>query len=897
MSRRPTPSTAAVARIGRSNNIDYRLTDLTNQLAATFGGWQRSYLRLLVEWTTEERCALGVVLTMGIVEDEDLVGIAASGMVYDTRDGPTLEWMRSDGRRGARLLSRLVALIAGHDWDPRCGGRLRTVLDSALRKLDGLAQSDDPIAAALACSEAWCFQALPQHLFSHVAGDLPMTPLPRSAYARLESRYALSTHFEFELGDEDDATEALEGFFHSGGTDKDDSVLRDILEDTGLRDVATKSDQQLRDDLAATWRGKIDAAERAGPLTSLQLACALHLAGLGEHKPGTIVGYVKDGLPVVHDALAGQELMRMTSDQLSERLAESLAKVSGQKRINAKAYLGHLWRYAGQWIDVEPLIASALPEVDVAEVANNVISPEEGARMDGWLVGPQRDPDLARQTRLVRRLLGALKVRAAEIFFLQIRNVHIYDDKDYVDLEIVRRGRLHGLKSEDGQRMARVCGALAAELVGQVNLRRLEQKGLGAHLLFGTKAQPNRVYRLAAMYRWLNQAAKQGTGDPTSCCHHFRHGAIDGAYAGMTLDEIDAGGLEQLRVDSGHHDLSSTQRSYLHRFGRLLRDAIEEELEDQQKLSDSAAAAWTNVSAANLRQQLARQRQRAEHSNTIGARPELATASAWHWHVVKDAAAKVRFPDAAEGFALCSPLPPKPLAAARHWSVADMIAFLSDLENGDSPQQAGRQRRLPAAVAHVAVETLLAMGRHRLQNARKPLDVELTEASAALAALDIRAKSAYQAKYRAWLYELAKESPPEFSDATWQAWQRATRSHYIKLIAANRPDRWLGFIVEHGMPASKLRICQTYDDPAGLGDVRRMVRVAMTSAKTGAASPRFEPASYNDRRGKCYLLVADEGDVLTEHTGAAFAPGGLKSIMLALRLSALAMLSAKEQLK
>jgi hypothetical protein len=881
---RPNPSTAAVARVGRTRH-EYRLTGATNRLAATFTNWQQSYVRRLAGLDAERRFALGALLTMAIAERTDLEGIATSGVIYQAQDGPTLEWHRPDGRRGARALSSLLAVTLAPDFDPRCGGRFLSVLDAALRDIDpALHASADPIEAAVACSEAWIFQEATEFL-SHVTSDLPMTPLPRSAFARLESRQALATHFETRQGENNDTAAAVAGFLQSKVSDEDKKVLDKIVEETKLRDVATKSDAQLLEDLAAVWRGQIDAAESAGPLTSLQLGCALQLAYAAEHKPATIVGYVRDGFPVVHDALAGKELVALTAEQLSLQLASSLEKVDGQKRRNARAYLGHLWRFAREWIDVEPLLPSLLPDVDVGQVDANVVWEHEGQRMDGWLAGPQLDPELARQTRLVRRLLVALKARVSEVFFLQVRSVHIHDNEDFVDVEIVFRGRLHGLKSKDAQRTVRVHGALAAELVGQVNRRLLEDKCLSSHLLFGTKAEPDRVYRLGAMYSWLNRAVKAATGDPTSCCHHFRHTGIDGAYAAMSLADIYAGALEQLRVDAGHLDLRSTQRSYLHRFACHLREAVEVSLEECVKFSDSQAAPLVGIKPAALRKQRSRANANEPDCVNAGASASQARRSAWYWCIVRSAARQRTFEPASAGFALCSPLPPKPLGAARPWSVVDLIEFLGDLQHGDTPAQACRQRRIPAEIGEVVVSSLLSSGQKALREGRRPTHLQLASPQAALAALKLRVVAAFQPKYAAMRRALAAEPPPHFPDEAWDEWTRSSKGQYIKLSPVQRPERWLTLVLQYGLPASKLRVCIDEGSSAYGLDVRRLMRTASALALATGGSVRYEPCSYNDRRGRSYLLVADEAETLTEHSGAAFSPAGLRVILLAMRLA------------
>lgn len=893
MKLRPNASTAAVARAG-GRRKDYRVTDATNRLAATFTNWQQSYVQRLSDLDPQWRFALGALLTMSISDRKDLEGIAVSGVIYEAQDGPALEWQRPDGRRGARALSSLLALTLASDFDPRCGGRLFSVLEAALRDLDAALQaSADPVEAALACSEAWIFQEITE-FFSHVTGDLPMTPLPRSAFARLESGLALATCFEDGLGANDDAAEAIAAFLQSGGKDEGRKVLDAIIESAKLRDVANKSDSQLLEDLAAVWRGHIDAAEGAGPLTSLQLGCALDLAYAAKHKPDTIVGYVRDGFPVIHDALAGSELVELTAEQLSKRLAEALENVDGQKRRNARAYLGHVWRFAREWIDVEPLLPSLLPDVDVGQVDANVVWDHEGQRMDGWLEAPQPDPELARQTRLVRRLMVALKARVSEVFFLQVRNVHVHDNADFVEVEIVFRGRLHGLKSPDAQRTVRVEGALAAELLGQVNRRLIEDKCLSSHLLFGTKAEPNRVYRLSAMYSWLNRAVKASTGDPTSCCHHFRHAGIDGAYAAMSLADIYAGALEQLRVDAGHLNLRSTQRSYLHRYVRHLREAAEASIEELVRLTSSEAASLAGLNPPTLRQIRCRSAAVASDSVAVGPLPSQNPPSVWYWGFLRAAAQRKTFEPASAGFALCCPLPPKPLGAARPWSVGDLLGFLGDLQHGDTPAQASRQRRIPAEVGEVVVASLLSSAQAALREGRIPVDLQLTSPRAALAALKLRVVAAYQPKYAAMRRALGTEPPRHFPDEAWDAWTRSSRGQYVKLAPTQRPERWLTHVLQCGLPASKLLVCIDEALPGYALDIRRLMRTAAALALAIGGSIRYESCTYNDRRGRCYLLVADEAETLTDHTGAAFSPAGLKVIVLAMRLASLARIAMEE---
>jgi len=430
--------------------------------------------------------------------------------------------------------------------------------------------------------------------------------------------------------------------------------------------------------------------------------------------------------------------------------------------------------------------------------------------------------------------------------------------------------------------------------VGQVNRRLIEDKCLSSHALFGTKAEPKRVYRLSAMYSWLNRAVKASTGDPTSCCHHFRHTGIDGAYAAMSLADIYAGALEQLRVDAGHLNLRSTQRSYLHRYARHLRDATEAAIEELVRLTSSEAASLAGLNPATLRQIRCRGASDCGDNAAGGALPSQNQPSVWYWGFLRAAARRKTFDTASAGFALCCPLPPKPLGAARPWSVGDLLGFLGDLEHGDTTAQAGRQRRIPAEVGEVVVANLLLSAQAALRQGRLPVELQLTSPQAALAALKLRVVAAYQPKYAAMRRLLETEPPRHFPDEVWDAWTRSSRGQYVKVSPMQRPERWLTHVLQCDLPASKLRICIDDSDPGYNLDVRRLVRTASALAFATSGAVRYEPCSYNDRRGRCYLLVADEAETLTDHSGAAFSPAGLKVIVLGMRLASLAAVALKE---
>lgn len=886
MSRRNASLTRALERVG-IEGTNYRWSANTSRLAASFIELQSRFLSK-PELTVEERFAAGLCLTMAIVKLEDWAGIQTTGHLYQSIDGPTLAWETSDGHRDARRVSWPVMLTIDPGFDATIGGRLIEVLKTAIHKLDGrMGSKEDPVAEVLTMAQAWVFLEVTEH-FGHVSGDLSMTALARSTHARLETQLALKSAQQPNADVDDSIGEAMAGHLESEGADESTQVLNEILQLTRLRDIARRSDAELCADLGVGFRGKIDTAACAGPLTSLLLAFALHITQARQHKPSTIVSYLRDGLPVVFTALKDMNWREAGSQELTEKLVAALKSIDGQKRRNAQALLGHFWRFARGWIDLPPLLTDRLP-LDVAHrVDANVVWEHEADLMEKWLHEDSLDPNLTLQTYLVLGLLRATNLRISEILYLQIRNIRIFDNVDCVSIEVMRRGRVHGLKSESAQRNVEVSGKLATALAGQVIRRQQEDGGWSSHLLFGSKEDPKRVYRLGQMLAWLYRAVKAATGDPTSGCHHFRHASIDGRYRRMTLEDIRNGELEQLRADAGHSSLRSTQLSYLHSFASVLNQSLTVALVRHHRMTSQTAAAWTGQQPAALRQKKRRSQQQSETPSLGG--------SEWLWRHVERTAQSRRLPMASLGVELGPPVKPRPMSAPPVWTAVDILWMLRDIEQGATDAQAGRQRRLPQDVVAAALAMLSSAASDRLQGSGYSVDLVPDNIGSSIAALELRFGAASQSKYRDWLQVIAHAPDPiEINDEAWLAWLSASRGQYIRLDPAKRFDRWLTPLIASGLAPAKLRLVVAPTSPDRGLEVNRLIGSSLARAGVPSGELRREPSRPHRRRGPFVLLVGEEDLPLTNCNGASFSTAGLRAIMWAMRLAFIARRAAGVQ--
>lgn len=857
--------------------------------AGRFDELQRNFLKNGLCTPDQRRWPRALLMFEAIADTQDLQGIQASGVVYADGTATRLDWVRPDGRHDARHLSCVSILALALDGnDPRAGGHLMQMLDDGLATdMPGTSEpGGGPAAQAVACSRAWLKLKLPLHLFNHITGVTPMTPLPRTTLARSATGLALVPPRD-EESDQPVVRAAVvpTAYFHASGDDSSRVVLHAILEGASLRGGARLGDRPLLERMARRWRGLSEAAEETGPISGLLVAFVEELAIQGNHSPRSLVPYVKYGAPVVLDAFAGRELVALTSEELGTAVSQGLARhgLAGECLRKARAFLGLFLGYARQWLEIAPLPASALPDVEPAAVDANVACPHEVTRMLSWLAMGVGDGRLVRQTSLVLRLLRHIELRVTEVFFTQLRNVRISNGT--IEFETALQGRLHGLKSRQAQQ-ARIVRdpLLATELLEWKQVRR-DEGGLDADLLFGTRKAQRRVYRLAAMYGWLNAALKQATGLREACCHWLRHSVIDERFVRISVGLAPGDSLDQLSVDASHLDRDTTQRNYLHRYPIVLRKALDDLLH-KTRLPSAWAARWAGVSADKLRQDYHRQQNTRKPKD---AAPQM-SGHEYNWSAVSAAALRLKAEPAQSGMVMCEPLPPPSVGAARRPSVLDMLGLLADLQEGVKPKQAGMQWHFDATAAAAATGRLLELGNACVRLRRAGICGQLTTPQAALQAMDLKVSQAWQPKYLQWLKALDKRSVPPLPADAWQDWTEARRQRYISLEPEFRSDRWLAFVVATGFPASKLVVCQAAQAAGAAADALQDLELALGQAQDSQAvgAPRGHEVSARKGRPEVYLLVADEADELTTRNGAAFSPGGLAAVMLALHLHAIA---------
>ncbi len=585
-------------------DIEYRTTPLTFLRSAEFSSWQQTFIKMFSKFPEPLLWSASIHLFECITTEKDFTAIEENGIVYRSGDASRLEWTTADGRTDTRELSAIsVVSLERSGGDPRSAGNLVTHVSTFLPKLAPyLPAKLSPEHFLQLCAQAWAFTKLPMFLFSHVIGDAPMGALNRSAIARRDCKHALSEYFNASPVEVEEDF-ALEGYFHADVQNEKRFVIDKILGKLTSENPHALSDRQLQIELAKRLRTLTSDAETAGPLSCLILSHCINMFAAGRQALSSQLGYIKYGAPAIFAALVGRDLEHLTSEEFTTRYKEGLSTLSGENLRKAKAHIGHFHSYIQEWLDVAPLHKSALPDVTATAIDANVVWPPERSLLQIRIKQQASfDAHLSSQSSLVVDLIHACKARGKEVFFLQVRNIRV--SNGVVEVEIVTWGRLHGLKTEAAQRVIAVTDeSLAARTLAWQNMRR----GEGAQsndLLFGTKGDQRRCYRLGLMYPWLNQTLKFCTGDSTSSLHHLRHAAADEVFVVLNFDDNFHDAIDRLCVDLGHASLNSTRR-YLHSFPRLIRQRLDRHLH-KLELSSAIVSSLTKVKSSTLRKQMER---------------------------------------------------------------------------------------------------------------------------------------------------------------------------------------------------------------------------------------------------------------------------------------------------
>lgn len=758
--------------------IHFRPRQQTALGAARIRHLQQSYLGdALAAEPILVRLLASLTLFDGIWYPTDITSAAqACTQAYRYFEHVAIDWNHIDGRQDRRHLSPLTQQLL----PSMTGSTISTRdIDCALERLCNcfypeLGKRSEKYLVDL---EGYYLEVLPGALFAHGAHLAPITALPRSALARLQTCEALAVS---EIPSAPTANiamglaldQAFQSDKRSGGSWLVDR-LSQLVNQHSKRDDA--ADRKSMIDGCFQLAGQV---EQADALSALILAWVIDLAESGSIqkevvRPRTIYKYVSQVARGLHQQFGGLDLGAMTAERFLDLYQSILDSTQSGNRGNCVTALKSWHGFLVEWLDAPPLHASLAPDTGLDIPKANVIWAHEFARIDEWTSAAMLEERLKKQLSLCIYLARHVRLRAKELFHLRLRNIIDYGDGQPMEIEVAPMLRDGKLKSDSARRTQTLSDPEALELLRTWIARRKAEGALADDLLLGDPHHPRRVFQLGRLYVLINQLLKATTGEPRVSLHALSH-----TWASVHLEQVfldpccaDINQLELKAKNAGHRCVVTTLFYYFHAFERPIRERLDREMRTMS-LTSRTAARWSGIRADALRQ-------RSSYQNK--------SCQDVYWDAIQRRTPISLQQQAASGINLGPPTPPNSLARSNHIHFNVVLEGLKDLANGLSLEQVElRMDAAPALVQEIAVLASQQVSRLRVKRLHRPDKTGgagIAEARGVdqFASLGIDVLAIRQAKWSPVVDWIVRHESSEQLDRLIAAWERSFDRGFLAL--------------------------------------------------------------------------------------------------------------------
>lgn len=870
----------AIVKRDRTGAPHYLLPRALDTAAQRYETTIKAYLSRRLDLDAQTKLAFCLVVFDGILDRANLKSaLQALSTRYQTDSHVLVDWFRSKDWLDRRRLSvwTLIALEDRHRTpeSEQATENMITDLDRALKEmrdfrgLDGLFRD----------SHAWLLRVAPGPACSHADGTNVMTPLPRSALARAETKLALPVtppdhHVDAALGD------AISSYFSSSNVA---SVRHDILDQ--LLAAARSKDRKKGLSLAISLGRQ---SRHAAPITALVVAWSIDLMESGtrrtvELSQSAVEKYTRLLVRPLVREFAGKRVEDLDDAVFVETYQHIIARSNESERGATAAALTSWHEFLTDWLDVPPLDRSLHADIPRRPAKANIVLPHERELITTWLASTDRDrPRAHDQAQVAWALLRSARIRIGELFGLLLSSVNLYDE--VLIIEISGR-KAAPLKTKSAHRTIEIREPDALKTILNWKERRQQRDlALPDDFLFGDPHQPGELCDLGATYTYINRLLKTATGEHSASTHTLSHTwiceEINAAFSALRSEFVpDINPLDVIASAAGHAGPSTTFVNYYHWPDALLRSSIDQGVDE---LID-----WRHVrSAAQLSHDA--YRQRLSRSRRLGAKEAASPVG-----IVRAALPSQNLPRASDGLNLLPAATPELLVAPEKLHFDDVMAILRDMFDGISPSNIASRSGCTSNKIDL-VKTCLQTVLTRLDGRRK------ASASAAdLTALkgEIQFNRVDHEKL-AFLrrYLLTRASSDEAGRAAL-SWASCYRNGYVSLIDPSQASGLIKLLCDAEVPmniavvnVACLGKSELHETPNDLEFARATLAPEVQKAARGArilfaasnpAPPTFLPQSH--RRGRPpvhFQLCGTAADKLRPQSGAALAMSGFNALLL-----------------
>jgi len=742
-----------------------------------------------------------LMLFDGILLPKDLdAAVLALPGIYRWRSHVVLEWQRDDGRQDRRFLSSLTLSLLSEMSD----SFPRMKLAAAVHQLVECCYPEEgkELSHLLSDLQAYLQEVLPGPLFSHVAGTVPITALPRSDLAREATELALVSHRTNAISAGMEALgNALDHVFQGKRTGSSawlvDQAINVCLQHS------RKNDAQDKATMLRACHELSTKASQADQRSALILAWIVDLIESGSilernPKPQTIYKYVSRLAPQLRILLEDINLDKLDAKELHEVYESILAATTPGNRTNTLSAIKSWHSFLVEALGAPPLFKK-LDEQDSLPIPSaHVIWPHELDRIQAWVAQSTLDERLRSQLSLCFYLAANLRLRAKELFYLRLWNVIDYGTT--IEVQIAPR-RINGTpKTKSGRRAQVLTCQKTIEILRAWLARRRMELALPTDLLMGSPQEPRTVYRLGQMYVLINRLLKDATGDGQVSLHTLSHTWATTHLTNALLEPTptDINQLEVIAKDAGHLSASTTFFHYFHNAEEPLQKYLADEFR-HLTITSNDADRWSAVKADTLRQRASSQ----DRDNQ-----EV------YWEAILSRQARVSNVTAATEFDLTEPAMPSYLHRVSSFGFDAVLHGLEELSLGMSLETvASRMGTDVQRVMMMREMALRRVARFRVKgsNRRSGTSRKDCVSMEMLHYLEIDFSRFRQDKWRTPRAWLTKHINDEELSVLIQAWERSFDRGYWAITEKADAITLFKFLHEAGVPTMNLALAASYE--------------------------------------------------------------------------------------
>lgn len=871
------------AYVDAVKRVHFRAAPLESYAARRFAHLVDVTLRGELRFQTQACCvAWSLICFDAIATRQDLLcALPCLAGLYTWQNHLCLDWRDADGRQQRRHLSVFTqaALASGLPAKIDAAATL-TAIDTLLADFYPTHPDRYTLDILLADARAWFREHLPEPLYAHVAGWVPMSSLPRTVLAREETRQALMVdNPQGELPIRPEGFQvALGAYLSRCGQDHGNWLIAELV--GSCRRNKTLDNAQDRKRMLESCLGLAQRAEDAGPINSLILAWAIDLLESGTRRKSQIravsaskyIGSAADRLLI---AFRGQDIEAVHAEQFLNIYQQLLDGLSSSQARTLASALSSWHFFLSTWFEVEPLKQSLHKWLPKTAPKANLLWPHEVDRIRSWLAQEDVEQRLARQLRVAFEILATIRIRASELLNLRLQNISI--DANAAHIEIATAARDGGLKSEAARRVQTTDDPATVAVLREWIRQRHGEGAYPVDYLFGDPYRPDKKYRSGQRYVALNRVLKAVTGDMNVASHALSHTHVSLRWLEATRKRMqtDINPFEQLASEAGHESPHTGFSVYFH-FGEVwLRESLDKIFEAHLHRWP-AISNWVGVSHDAFRQ--ARCRWLRHHPGADAGQAAL--------HLIRQAMPAPEAPNTARTVPICTPEKPQLFGKQSPLSLAKTLDLLNDIQFGHGMQAIALRCDLStthvAAVAEIArhhLEHLVEGSRHAQPATGEVAVALLHEWLNPPGGRRIDFSRTGQGKVVDLYDFLNRRFDADSSQAGIRSWQDCYRRGYLSLESPSLAAAFTGLLDAAEVPRSLLIIRSEADlESRTLAHLQAIFRTGIV------AQPSFETVRPRYGRPSAYLLIASHlpaSDADHLQRNAAVGMSGIHALFLA----------------